>query len=290
MKKEYTSQELRRLPGVTYDTLRTWAGRRNTEKNRKTGKTQPVLLSPLRKPGSTHCWIYAGDAVERIWWIRMLQMLGYKNEQIDKILNAPDQNPGKEILDSLDRKIDDLRWRIEHLRIAQGFAEKIRSAGKLPDFPRREGVDDIVRYLEVLPIDPKIGSSDYETGSRELLKAYGMDKDAVIAQSNTPELSDLRREIYSYLRLLQEHQVPADSPEVYSFMDVLYTEFYEKQGAEISSFHTAGTMLARQGGESRILDDSYGFGFSAYLAEAIFIYCSIQSTLIKEKEQSTENI
>ena len=90
MKKEYTSQELRRLPGVTYDTLRTWAGRRNTEKEQKNGakrnssKPQPVLLPPIHKPGSTHCWIYAGDAVERIWWIRMLQMLGV--ELVDHII------------------------------------------------------------------------------------------------------------------------------------------------------------------------------------------------------------
>lgn len=288
MKTEYTSQELRRLPGVTYDTLRTWAGRRNTEKDRKSGKPQPVLLSPLRKPGSTHCWVYGGDAVERIWWIRMLQMLGYKNEQIEKILNAPDQNPGKEILDSLDGKINDLRWKVQHLSVAQRFAETIRSVGKLPDFPHKDGIDDIDRYLEVLPVDPKAGSSDYESGSRELLKAHGMDKDAVIAQSNTPELSDLRSEIYRYIRILQVRQVPADSSQVYSLVDTLYTELFEKKGHGLSVFHSAGTVLATQGGQGRTLDDSYGIGFSAYLAEAIFIYCFIQSLPSTEEEQSTE--
>lgn len=287
MKTEYTSQELRRLPGVTYDTLRTWAGRRNTEKNRKSGKPQPVLLTPIRKPGSTRCWVYGSDAVERIWWIRMLQMLGFKNEQIEKILNAPDHNPGKEILDSLDGKINDLRWKIQHLSVAQRFAETIRSVGELPGFPRKDGVDDIDRYLEVLPVVPKIGSSDYESGSKEFLKAHGIDRDAIIAQSNTPELSDLRSEIYRYIRILQVHHVPANSPQVYSFVDILYTELFENLGQELSVFHRVGTMLATQGGQGRDLDDSYGNGFSAYLAEAIFIYCFIESRPSKE-EQSTE--
>ena len=35
LKNEYTSQELPRLPDVTYDTLRTWAGRRNGDARRK---------------------------------------------------------------------------------------------------------------------------------------------------------------------------------------------------------------------------------------------------------------
>lgn len=288
MKKEYTSQELRRLPGVTYDTLRTWDGRRNTDKKRKTKKPQPVLLSPIHKPGSTYCWIYGSDAVERIWWIRMLQMLGYKNEQIEKVLNAPDQNPSKEILESLDGKINDLRWKVYHLSVAQQFAETIRSVGKLPDFSRKDGVDDIDRYLEVLPIDPKVGTADYESGSREYLKAHGMDKDAIIAQSNTPELSDLRSEIYRYIRKLQVRLVPSDSPQVYSLMDTLYTELFEKQGHGLSVFHSAGTMLATQGGQGQTLDDSYGIGFSAYLAEAIFIYCFIESLPSKEDKQSTE--
>ena len=287
MKKEYTSQELRRLPGVTYDTLRTWAGRRNTEKNRKSGKPQPVLLTPIRKPGSTRCWVYGSDAVERIWWIRMLQMLGFKNEQIEKILNAPDHNPSKEILDSLDGKINDLRWKIQHLSVAQRFAETIRSVGELPGFPRKDGVDDIDRYLEVLPVDPNIGSSDYESGSKEFLKAYGIDKDAITAQSNSPELSDLRSKIYRYIRILQVRHVPADSPQVYPLVDILYTELFEKLGQELSVFHRVGTMLATQGREGRDLDDSYGNGYSAYLAEAIFIYCFIESLPSKE-EQSTE--
>ena len=29
------------------------------------------------------------DAVERIWWIRILQMLGYNNEEIEKIVSDP---------------------------------------------------------------------------------------------------------------------------------------------------------------------------------------------------------
>lgn len=287
MKTEYTSKELRRLPRVTYDTLRTWAGRRNTEKNRKSGKPQPVLLTPIRKPGSTRCWVYGSDAVERIWWIRMLQMLGFKNEQIEKILNAPDHNPSKEILDSLDVKINDLRWKIQHLSVAQRFAETVRSVGELPGFPRKDGVDDIDRYLEVLPVDPNIGSSDYESGSKEFLKAYGIDKDAITAQSNSPELSDLRSKIYRYIRILQVRHVPADSPQVYSLVDILYTELFEKLGQELSVFHRVGTMLATQGREGRDLDDSYGNGYSAYLAEAIFIYCFIESLPSKE-EQSTE--
>ncbi len=288
MKKEYTSQDLRRLPGVTYDTLRTWAGRRNTDTKRKNGKPQPVLLSPIRKPGSTHCWVYGSDAVERIWWIRMLQMLGFKNDQIEKILDAPDNKPSEEIWDSLDAKINDLRWKTQHLSVAQRFAETIRSVGKLPAFPREDGIDDIDRYLEVLPVDPKVGSSDYETGSRELMKAHGMDKDAVIAQANTPELSGLRSEIYRYIRILQVRLIPADSPQVYSLVDNLYTELFEKHGHELSVFHSAGTMLASQGGQGRVLDDMYGAGFSAYLAEAIFIYCFIQSLQANEQEQSTD--
>ena len=214
-------------------------------------------------------------------------MLGFKNEQIEKILNAPDHNPGKEILDSLDGKINDLRWKIKHLRVAQQFAETIRSVGELPGFPRKDGVDDIDRYLEVLPVDPKIGSSDYESGSKEFLKAHGIDRDAIIAQSNTPELSDLRSEIYRYIRILQVHHVPANSPQVYSFVDILYTELFENLGQDLSVFHRVGTMLATQGGQGRDLDDSYGNGFSAYLAEAIFIYCFIESLPSKE-EQSTE--
>ncbi len=70
----------------------------------------------------------------------MLQMLGYKNEQIERILNAPDQNPDKEILDSLDGKINDLRWKVQHLSVAQRFAETIRSVGKLPGFPQKGGM------------------------------------------------------------------------------------------------------------------------------------------------------
>ena len=290
MKKEYTSQELRRLPGVTYDTLRTWAGRRNTEKNRKSGNAQPVLLSPVKKPGSTHCWVYAGDAVERIWWIRMLQMLGYKNAEIEKILNAPDQTLGKEIWDSLDGKINDLQWKIQHLSAAQGFAETIRSVGKLPGFPRKDGVDDIDRYLEELPVDLKIGSSDYESGSRKIMKAYGKDKDTIIAQTNTPELLGLRDKIYRSIRKLQFLHVPADSYEVYALVDKLYTESFEKQGANLGVFHKAGTDWAAQGKFAQRYDDSYGNGFSAFLAEAVFIYCFIQSLPSSEKEQSTEKI
>ncbi|WP_274939952.1 MerR family transcriptional regulator [Chordicoccus furentiruminis] len=288
MKKEYTSQELRRLPGVTYDTLRTWAGRRNDDKKRKSGKRQPVLLSPLRKPGPTQCWVYGSDAVERIWWIRMLQMLGYKNEQIEEILSAPGQGPDKEIWGSLDGKINDLRWKTKHLSTAQGFAETIRSVGKLPAFPHKEGVDDIDRYLEVLPVDPKVGSSDYETGSRELLKAHGIDKDTVIAKSNTPELLDLRDRIYRSIRKLWMLHVPAGSEKTYSLVDVLYTESLEKQGADLDVFHSVGKNLVAQGGQGQTYDDKYGVGFSAYLAEAIFIYCFVRSLQTNEEEQSTD--
>ena len=290
MKKEYTSQELRRLPGVTYDTLRTWAGRRNTEKEQKNGakrnssKPQPVLLPPIHKPGSTHCWIYAGDAVERIWWIRMLQMLGYKNEQIEKILNAPEQNPDKEILDSLDKKINDLRWKGQHLSIAQRFAETIRSVGKLPSFPHEDGVDDIDRYLEVLPVAPKVASYDYETGSKEFLELHGVDKNAVIAQPNTPDLIALRHEIYSSIRQLQILHAPATSPQVYSLVDKLYTESFEKNGFDLDVFHSVGTLYAKE----QNLDGSYGHGFSVFLAEAIFIFCFIQTLSSNEDEPSTE--
>ena len=289
LKTEYTSQELRRLPGVTYDTLRTWAGRRNTDKKRKSSKPQPVLLSPLRKPGATQCWVYGSDAVERIWRIRMLQMLGYKNEQIEIILNAPDQNPGKEILESLDGKIDNLRWRIKHLSIAQDFAETIRSVGKLPGFPRKEGVDDIDRYLEVLPVDPKVASSDYETGSREMMKAHGIDRDAVIAQASTPELLALRDEIYRSIRTLWKYHIQACSSQVLSLVDTLYTESFEKLGANLGVFHSVGQKLAAQDDTAQILDNSYDKGFSVFLAEAIFIYCFIQSLPSNEDEQSTEN-
>lgn len=288
MKTEYTSKELRRLPGVTYDTLRTWAGRRNEDKKRKSSRPQPVLLTPIRKPGSTHCWVYGSDAVERIWWIRMLQMLGYKNGQIERILNSPDQKPGKEIWDSLDDKINDLRWRIQHLSQAWRFAETIRSVGKLPDFPRNESVDDIDRYLEVLPVDPKVASSDYETGSRELMKTHGIDKDAVIAQSNTPELLGLRDEIYRSISALWILHVPAYSPKVYSLVDTLYVESFEKQGYDLDVFHSVGTILAAQEDLAQRLDNSYGSGFSVFLAEAIFIYCFIQSLPSNEDEQSTE--
>lgn len=283
MKTEYTSRELRRIPGVTYDTLRTWAGRRNTDKERKigkprnSGKRQPVLLTPLRKPGTTQCWIYSRDAVERIWWIRMLQLLGYKNDQIEKILNTPGQNPSKEIFDSLDSKINNLQWKIQHLSMAQRFAETIRSVGKLPSFPHKDGVDDIDRYLEVLPVDPKVASSDYESGSREFLKAHGMDKDAILAQFSSQEVTNLRREIYRSVRVLQVRQVPADSPQVYAVVDTLYTELFQKNGYNLGVFHNAGMILAKQGNQGRKLDDSYGNGFSAFLAEAIFIYCFIQT-------------
>ena len=294
MKTEYTSQELRRLPGVTYDTLRTWAGRRNTERERKnedrknSGKPQPVLLSPIRKPGSTHCWVYGSDAVERIWWIRMLQMLGFKNEQIEKILNAPDHNPGKEILDSLGGKINDLRWRIKHLSIAKDFAETIRSVGKLPGFPHKDGVNDIDRYLEVLPVDPKVASSDYETGSREMMEAHGIDKDAVIAQSNTPELLALRDGIYHSIRALWKFHVQAGSSQVLSLVDTLYTESFEKLGANLGVFHSVANNLSAQGDLAQRLDNSYDKGFAVFLAEAIYIYCFIQSLPSNEEEQSTE--
>lgn len=288
MKAEYTSQELRRLPGVTYDTLRTWAGRRNEDRARKGGKPQPVLLAPIRKPGSTHCWVYGSDAVERIWWIRMLQMLGFKNGQIEIILDSPDQKPSKEIWNSLDDKINDLQWRIQHLSKAWRFAETIRSVGKLPDFPRSEGVDDIDRYLEVLPVDPKVASSDYETGSRELMNAHGIDKDAVIAKSNTPELLGLRDEIYRSIRSLWVLHVQASSPQVYSLVDTLYAESFEKQGYDLGVFHSVGTILATQEDLAQRLDNSYGNGFSVFLAEAIFIYCFIQTLSSNEEEQSTE--
>ena len=288
MKNEYTSRDLRRLPGVTNDTLRTWAGRRNTDKNRKSDKLQPVLLSPLRKPGATNCWVYSSDAVERIWWIKMLQMLGYKNVQIEKVLTVPDQNLNREILDSLDVKINDLQWKIKHLSKALDFAELVRSVGKLPDFPHIEGVDDIDRYLEVLPVDPKVSNSDYETGSRELMKAYGIDRDAVIAQSNTPEFIKLREDIYHSLRIQWKLHEPASSAKVYSLVDTLYRESFEKQGADLGVFHSVGTLLAAQGNLTRKLDDSYGKGFSAFLAEAIFIYCFIQSLPSNEEEQTTE--
>ncbi|MBQ7372070.1 MAG: hypothetical protein IJW67_09375 [Blautia sp.] len=291
MKNEYTSRELRRLPGVTYDTLRTWAGRRNTDKHHEnsekgnTGKPQPVLLSPLRKPGSTQCWIYGKDAVERIWWIRMLQMLGYKNVQIETILDSPDHKPGKEVWESLDGKINDLRWKIQHLSKAQQFAETIRSVGKLPDFPHCEDVDDIDRYLEVLPVDPKVASSDYESGSRELMKAHGIDRDAVIAQSNSPELLNRRHEIYLSIRKLHILQTPADSPQVYALVDMLYTESFEKQGFDLSVFHSAGTLFAKE----HKLDGSYGSEFSIFLAEAIFIYCFVQSLPSNEEARPEDN-
>ena len=277
MKTEYTSQELRRLPGVTYDTLRTWAGRRNTDKKQKSSKPQPVLLAPLHKPGSTHCWVYGSDAVERIWQIRMLQMLGYKNEQIEKILNAPDQNPGKEIFDSLGGKINDLRWRIKHLSIAKDFAETIRSV-----------VNDIDRYLEVLPVDPKVASSDYETGSREMMKAHGIDRDTVIAQSCTPELLALRDGIYHSIRTLWKFHVQAGSSQVLSLVDTLYTESFEKLGANLDVLHSVADNLAAQGDLAQRLDNSYDNGFSVFLAEAIYIYCFIQSLPSNEEDQSTE--
>ena len=290
MKNEYTSQELRRLPGITYDTLRTWAGRRNADVKRKSSKPQPVLLSPLRKPGSTHCWVYGSDAIERIWWIRMLQMLGYRNEQIAKILNAPDQNSGKEILDSLDEKINDLRWKIQHLGIAQRFAETIRSIGKLPSFPHKEGLDDIEQYLQVLPVDPKVASSDYETGSRELLKAYGIDKDEVISQSNTLELLGLRDQIYKSIQELWLRQKQAGSPQVLYLVDILYKESFEKLGHRLDVFHSVGTLLAKPGDLPQRLNNSYGNEFSVFLAEAIFIYCFIQSLQENTEEQSTNKI
>lgn len=290
MKTEYTSRELRRLPGVTYDTLRTWAGRRNTEKHREngnrgnSGKLQPVLLSPLRKPGSTQCWIYGSDAVERIWWIRMLQMLGYRNEQIGTILDSPNHKPEKKVLASLDEKINDLRWKIQHLSKAQQFAETIRLVGKLPDFPHSDGVDDIDRYLEVLPVDPKVASSDYESGSRDFMKAHGIDRDAVISQSNSPELVNLRHEIYCSIRKLQILQIPANSPQVFSLVDMLYTEVFEKQGFDLDVFHGAGMKYAKE----QKYDDSYGSGFSVFLAEAVFIYCFVQSLSSNEEEQPLE--
>ena len=296
MKTEYTSRELRRLPGVTYDTLRTWAGRRNTDeksdaglrssKYKNSGKHQPVLLSPLRKPGATHCWIYGGNAVERIWQIRMLQMLGFKNGQIEEIFNSPDQESGKAIWDSLDEKINDLRWKIQHLSVAQRFAEAIRSAGKLPNFPHEEGIDDIDRYLEVLPVDPKVASSGYEAGSKEFLKANGIDKEAITAQYSSPELSNLRNEIYRSIKALWIHQVPANSYHVLSLIDTFYTELYEKQGNGLSVLHANGRVLAKQGDKGKDLDDIYGNGFSAFLAEGIFIYCFIQDSLLLQDDES----
>ncbi len=283
MKSEYTSQELRRLPGVTYDTLRTWAGRRNTDKKQNNGKHQPILLSPILKPGSTYCWVYGGDAVERIWWIRMLQMLGFKNKQIEKILDTPDKKPDKEVWDSLDEKINDLRWKIKHLSIAKDFAETIRSTRKLPVFPRNEGIDDIDRYLEVLPVNPKVASSDYETGSRELMKAHGIDRDTIIVQSNTPELLGLRGELYRSIRTLWKYHVQAGSPQVYSLVDTLYRESFEKLGLNLDVFHSVGKNLAAQDDSAQRLDSTYGKGFSVFLAEAVFIYCFVQTPPSNEK-------
>lgn len=295
MKTEYTSRELRRLPGITYDTLRTWAGRRNTDEESGTGlrsskhkgsSHQPVLLSPVRKPGATRCWIYGGDAVERIWQIRMLQMLGYKNGQIEEIFNAPDQESGAAIWNSLDEKINDLRWKIQHLSRAQWFAEKLRSTRKLPDFPHEDGVDDIDRYLEVLPVDPKVASSGYEAGSKEFLEAYGIDKDSVTAQFSSQDLSDFRKRFYLSVKKLRLLQVPADSEEVYSLIDTFYTKVYKKHENGLKQLHAAGAILAKQDDIGRSLDDTYGIGFSAFLAEGIFIYCFIQNHLLLPDDEN----
>ena len=295
MKTEYTSRELRRLPGITYDTLRTWAGRRNTDEESGTGlrsskhkgsSHQPVLLSPVRKPGATRCWIYGGDAVERIWQIRMLQMLGYKNGQIEEIFNAPDQESGAAIWNSLDEKINDLRWKIQHLSMAQRFAEVLRSARKLPDFPHDDGVDDIDKYLEVLPVDPKAASSRYEVGSKELMKANGIDKDAIIAQFNSQDLSDFRERFYLSAKNLWLRQVPADSAEVYSLIDIFYTKEYANHEGGLRLLHAAGALLAKQDDIGRSLDDTYGIGFSAFLAEGIFIYCFIQNHLLMPDDEN----
>lgn len=300
MKTEYTSRELRRLPGVTYDTLRTWAGRRNTDEESDAGlrrsmykgnsKHQPVLLSPVRKPGATRCWIYGGDAVERIWQIRMLQMLGYKNGQIEEIFAAPDQESGEAIWKSLDEKINDLRWKIQHLSMAQRFAETLRSARKLPYFPHEEGTDDIDRYLEVLPVDPKAASSGYEAGSKELLKAHGIDKDAVTAQFSSQNLSDFRKRFYLSVQKLWLLQAPADSEEVYSLIDTFYTKVYEKHENGLRQLHAAGTLLAKQGDIGRRFDGTYGIGFSAFLAEGIFIYCFIQDRIQLPEDENPQSL
>ena len=296
MKTEYTSSELRRLPGVTYDTLRTWAGRRNMDekadaglrssKYKSSNKHQPVLLSPIHKPGATRCWIYDSDAVERIWQIRMLQMLGYKNGQIEEIFNSPDQESGKAVWNSLDEKINDLRWKIQHLSMAQRFAQVLRSAKKLPEFPHEDGVDDIDRYLEVLPVDPKAASSGYEAGSKEFLKAYGIDKDAVTAQFNSQDLSDFRMWFYHSVNELRLHHVPADSEEVYSLINTFYKKVYENQENGLRLLHAAGDKLAKQDDIGRSLDDTYGIGFSAFLAEGIFIYCFIHNHLLLPDDEN----
>ena len=295
MKTEYRSRDLRRLPGITYDTLRTWAGRRNkkelkdselkTEKKKGRAKRQPVLLSPINpQDGTTHEWIYDSNAVERIWWIRMLQMLGYKNEQIEKIFSVPNQDTDKEIWKTLDEKINDLSWRIQHLETARKFAEKIRSSKHLPNFPHKEDVDDIEVYLEVLPVNPKTASSGYESGSRELMKAFGMDKDAIIAKNSTPEKVSQRDSIYCLVNQLRKNHVPAGAQPVLELISIYYQVCSETTEFDLNVLHGIGTILAKHEKESYRLDKAYGNGFSVYFAEAVFIYCFVQSLPLNEEE------
>ena len=169
------------------------------------------------------------------------------------------------------------------LRIYLGTANSAPRKKQIPDFSAIhlcKGLDSFITL--------KVSKSDYETGSRELMKAYGIDRDAVIAQSNTPEFIKLREDIYHSLRIQWKLHEPANSAKVYSLVDTLYRESFEKQGADLGVFHSVGTLLAAQGNLTRKLDDSYGKGFSAFLAEAIFIYCFIQSLPSNEEEQTTE--
>ncbi len=294
MKTEYRSRDLRRLPGITYDTLRTWAGRRNKKelkdselkigKKKGGSKHQPVLLSPIRTPGNTREWVYGNDAVERIWWIRMLQMLGYKNEQIEKIFSVSNEDTDKEIWKTLDEKINDLSWRIQHLETARKFAEMILSTKQLPNFPHKKGVDDIDIYLEVLPVNPKVASSGYESGSRELMKAYGIDKDAIISENSTPEKVSQRDYIYRLVNQLRKNHVPAGAQPVLELISIYYQVCSETTGFDLNVLHGIGTILAKHEKESYRLDKAYGNGFSVYFAEAVFIYCFVQSLPLNEEE------
>ena len=207
----------------------------------------------------------------------MIPFSSYKNSEIERMLNASNSEAENDIWDTLDAKIRNLQWKERHLRAAKWFAENIRASGKLPHFPRKDTVDDIDRYLEVLPVDPKSVTSDYETGAEMLLSAHDYDRAAIIEQSSSTEYRKRREEILLAIRTLRIRHIPANSAQVFSLIDVLYEEQFESQGLDLDVFHEYGNQIIVQRDFTRSIDDKYDLGFSAYLAEAVFIYCFICS-------------
>ena len=135
-------------------------------------------------------------------------------------------------------------------------------------------------------MDPKAASSGYEAGSKEFLKAYGIDKDAVTAQFSSKDLLDFRKRLYLSVNKLRFLHVPADSEEMYSLIDTFYTKVYKKHVNGLRQLHAEGALLAKQDDIGQSMDDTYGIGFSAFLAEGIFIYCFIQNHLLLPDDEN----